>query len=154
MPAMIRFEVFGEVQLERTLERFTGNIGDASPAWEAIADDFLDVEAGQFRSEGGRGSGGWSPLTPRYGAWKATHFPGRPILVREGDLEHSLTHGPEIRIISARRMELGSAVPYGRYHQSGTPRMPRRRPIDLTEADRRRWVRILQRWIVEGRAEA
>ena len=38
-----------------------------------------------FLSQGGT-SGGWSPLEPEYGAWKAANYGPLPILVRTGAL--------------------------------------------------------------------
>lgn len=149
MAVTLRFSVYGEDQINRTLARFEA-ADDATPVWEALADDFLKIERRQFASEGAYGSGGWAPLSPRYAKWKAEHYPGRPILERTGDLVASLTEGPQVRIITPGFMVLGSAVDYGEYHQTGTPRMPRRRPIEFTESTRREWVKTMQRYIVTG----
>lgn len=153
MPVTLTFTFYGDVQLSRTLDRFAENVDDARPAWEAIADRFAHVERRQFRSEGRASSGGWAPLSPRYGAWKARHYPGRPILERDGDLVRSLTRRPfGVEVILPDRMVIGSAVPYGQHHQRGGPNLPRRRPIELTEAERQVWVKVLQRFIVTGEA--
>lgn len=153
MPTTIRFEFFGEAQLNRTLERFALGAADASPAWNALADRFVALERRQFRSEGRAFSGGWSPLSPKYAAWKARHYPGKPILERTGELLRSLTERPlDVEVILPDRMVIGSAVTYGRYHQNGTPRMPQRRPVELSEAERREWVKVIQRFIVTGKA--
>lgn len=151
MPVTLRFEFYGDVQLSRTLARFSENVNDARPAWEAIAQRFMFLERRQFRSEG-RFSGGWAPLSPRYAAWKATHYPGARILHREGDLEESLTNRPfGVEVIEPTFVILGSAVEHGKYHQRGDG-VPRRRPIELTEAERKEWVKVLQRFIVTGSA--
>jgi phage gpG-like protein len=150
MPVTLRFEFYGDVQLARTLDRFATNVADARPAWEAIADRFAHVERRQFATEGRASSGGWAPLSPRYGAWKARNYPGRPILERDGDLKESLTRRPfGVELILEDRMVIGSSVKYGAYHQRGDG-VPRRRPIELTEAERKAWVKILQRFIVTG----
>lgn len=149
----LSFDFYGDTQLDRTLDRFAGGVEDATPAWEAIADRFRHVELRQFRTEGAAFSGGWAPLSPRYAAWKARHYPGKPILQREGDLVRSLTERPfGVEVIMPQRMWIGSDVEHGAYHQHGTPRMPRRRPVELDEAERRLWVQILQRFIVTGQA--
>lgn len=151
MPVLLSFDFYGDVQLERTLDRFAEHTEDATPAWEAIANRFAHVERRQFATEGKHGSGGWAPLSPKYAAWKARHYPGKPILQREGDLVRSLTRRPfGIERIEPQQAWLGSDVPYGAYHQNGAGRLPRRRPIELTEAERRLWVKILQRFIVTG----
>jgi hypothetical protein len=49
----------------------------------------------------------------------------------------------------------GSRIGYGAAHQNpqpGSP-LPRRRPVEFTEAARRRTVKILQRYLVTGIAE-
>lgn len=147
------FSVLGETQIDRTLARFADNIGDASPVWEKLADRFARLERRQFATEGGAYSGGWPALSPKYAAWKERHYPGKPILERSGDLKDSLTRRPfGIEVIEAGHMVLGSDVAYGKYHQAGTDRMPQRRPVELSESERRTWVNLIQRFIVTGKA--
>lgn len=146
----VTFTFFGDVQVDRTLAGLEDRAEDVSEAWEAIADRFLGAEARQFSSEGGYGSAGWSPLSPRYAAWKARHYPGAPILVRTGELRRTLTEGPEVRVIAPHDAWIGSAVPYGRFHQAGDG-VPRRRPVEMPESERREWVRIVQRFLRTGR---
>lgn len=153
MPTRLEFEFFGEVQVNRTLERVALAAEDARPAWEAIANRFVAVERRHFRAEGGdKGSTGkWAPLSPRYAAWKARHYPGKPILERSGELLRSLTVRPlDVEVILPDRMVIGSAVAHGRYHQAGGPNLPRRRPVDLPDAERREWVKVLQRFLITG----
>lgn len=150
MPVRIRFSFYGEEQIDRTLVRFIEAAEDATPVWNVLADRFLVLEGRQFASEGGYASGGWAPLSAAYAAWKAKNYPGKTILRRTDDLWRSLTQGPAIRIIEPRFMVVGSDVDYGEYHQTGTGRMPRRRPIEFTDAERREWVRLIHRWIVTG----
>lgn len=153
MGILLTFDFYGDTQLERTLDRFANNVEDATPAWDAIADRLVHVERRQFASEGKSSSGGWAPLSPKYAAWKAQHYPGQPILQREGHLVRSLTRRPlGIERIEPQEAWLGSAVTYGAYHQRGAGNLPRRRPIELTEDERRTWVKILQRFIVTGQA--
>jgi phage gpG-like protein len=150
VPSRITWQFYGDAQVDRTLERIELAAADASPAFELIAEDFLLAEREQFASEGAAASGGWPALSEGYAAWKAAHFPGQTILRRTDELYRSLTEGPEIRVIEPHLMILGSAVPYGRFHQEGTDRMPQRRPVELTELRRRQWVKMLQRWIITG----
>lgn len=162
MAVSISFDFYGDVQLDRTLDRFAENVDDVSPAWEVIADDFARMEREQFATEGRRASGGWAPLSPPYARWKAIHYPGAKILHRTGDLERSLTQRPfGVEVILPTYMAIGSDVDYGAYHQQGSAfgppspgrgRLPRRRPVELRESDRVKWVKILQRFIVTGSA--
>lgn len=151
MAVRVRFSFYGEAQVDRTLERLTA-VEDMRPAWEALADRFVALEKRQFATEG-LFSGGWAPLSPRYAAWKSRHFPGKPILRRTDDLFNSLTRRPlGVERIEPDVMVIGSDVSYGKHHQTGTPRMPRRRPVELTEAERREWVRTIQKYIITGKA--
>jgi phage gpG-like protein len=151
MPLRLSLEVFGEKVIDRTLADLADRGTDLSPAFEAVADEFIEAERRQFATEGGFGSGGWAPLSPAYGAWKARHYPGKPILQREGDLWRSLTQGPAVRVIKSDYLALGSDVEYGKYHQAGDG-VPRRRPVELPESTRRTMVKLMQRFVVTGRA--
>lgn len=147
-------EVYGDTQFSRELLRFRDRGRDMTPAFQKVADDFLDIGREQFGSQGGR-SGGWKPLTPRYLARKAAQGYDPRILHRTLRLRKSLTMetADTIRRITPDEMFVGSRVPYGIHHQHGAPaaNLSRRRPIELSNADRVRWIKILQRYLVEGR---
>lgn len=73
----------------------------------------------------------WAPLSVKYAAWKAIHYPGQPILVRTGALKASMTQlgAPgNITIITKTGAVFGSSISYGIYHDSDQPRsrLPRR----------------------------
>lgn len=155
MATRIRFEFYGEAQVDRTIVRMIDAAADASPAWEVIANSFQLAERKQFRSEGAYGSGGWAPLSPRYARWKAARAPGAPILELTGDLRRSLTERPfGVEVIQPRYAVFGSDVAYGLFHQRGGSSLPRRRPVELPESLRRRWVKVIQRFLVTGYASA
>lgn len=149
MPVRLTFTVLGDVQVDRTLEAIDERIVDMRPAWEALQARFLRVERRQFESQG-RYSGGWAPLSPRYAAWKARHYPGKTILRRTDDLFRSLTEGPEVAVLEPGYMVLGTAVEYAEYHQQGAGRLPRRRPVELSDYERREWVKVVQSFIRTG----
>lgn len=158
MVARFGFEVSGEVQIARTFSRFADGVEDISDPLEEIADDFFDVEQRLFDSEGATGEhGAWTPLSPRYAAFKARAFPGRKILVAENRMRQSLVTrtGDSVREIEPLELRLGTRIrsprggfPYPAAHQTGTSRMPRRRPIDIAEGDKRNWTRMVQRYLV------
>lgn len=154
MPVRLTFEFYGEAQVDRTLARFEARALDARPAWEVLHAMFLRAETRQFNSQGAYGSGGWPPLSPRYAAWKARHYPGRPILVREGDLRASLTEandGAHIYVAEPHLFITGSSDPVGAYHQAGAGHLPRRRPVEFPESLRRNMAKVVQRFIVTGK---
>jgi phage gpG-like protein len=145
----LRFSFFADTQIDRTLDNFE-RAADMRPVWEALADRFLVLERRQFATEGRTGSAGWAPLSPAYAAWKARRYPGKTILRRTDELFRSLTEGPQVRIVDRVFMVIGSAVEHGRYHQAGGGNLPRRPPVELTEHERREWVRLVQRFLVTG----
>jgi phage gpG-like protein len=154
MPTSFSFEFYGDVQVERTLTTIADHAQDARPAFSAMARRFTTNNVKQFASEGAHASGGWAPLSPAYAAWKARHYPGRKILARTGRLRRSLTRRPfGVERIEAQSMVIGSDVYYGRFHQTGVPEnnLPRRRPVELPENERREWTKIMQRFLLTGR---
>lgn len=149
MPVRLTFAVFGDVQVDRTLEGIEHRGEDLRPAWEHLRGRFLRLERRQFGSEG-KYSGGWSPLSPRYAAWKARHYPGETILRRTDNLWGSLTEGPDVAVLEPHYMILGTSVDYAGYHQRGAGPLPRRRPVELPDSERSEWVKVLQSFIRTG----
>lgn len=147
------FNVEGETQVDRTLARVMDDLEDLRPAWDTLADRFAKVEERQFDTEGRYGGAGWPALSPAYAAWKAAHYPGQPIMVRTGEGRRGLTERPfGVEVIEARSMALGSGTDYLRYHQRGAGNLPQRRVVELPESERREWVKIIQRFVMTGRA--
>ena len=137
---VLKFSIAGQDQVLRTFSRWTDALSDFSPALEKIADDFLELEASQFSSEGKTGSGGWKALSPDYAAWKAVHYPGAKILERDGWLRDSLTVKDApfgVREITPTQAVLGSSLPYAMYHQTGTGSLPGRQLA--LGSDKTRW---------------
>ena len=153
MAARLTLTMEGETQIDRTLARFADAIEDARPLWDVLADRFAASERRQFDSEGAYGSGGWAPLSPAYAAWKARHYPGKPILERTGEAKRGLTVRPfGVEVLLPGSMVVGSGTDYMRYHQRGAGTLPQRRPVELPEGERRDWVKLMQRFILTGRA--
>jgi phage gpG-like protein len=74
--------------------------------------------------------GGWSPLKPRYAAWKATNFPGSSILVQTGKLFRSLSNlNGSPNYIGLSSAEFGTNVEYAKFHQYGTTKMAKRQIV-------------------------
>lgn len=143
----LMLQVDGVTAINRTLTRWRGRLADASPAFDEIGGLFAQIETRRFAQQGP----GWAPLSPAYARAKAALFPGRPILVRTGQLRDSLTQRPfGIDRVGPTFAEFGTNIPYAQYHQHGTPHMPARPPLvtDLAETDKRRMTKIMQRYIV------
>lgn len=139
--------VEGETQLDREFTRFTELVTDLRPLWPGVITEAKQIFAEQFAGEGVGDRGRWKPLATAYAKLKAAKYPGKPILQRTGRLIDSLTGNTADTITRAEpdALTVGTRVFYGRYHQTGTRRMPARRPIDLNEAQRTRLMKVIQR---------
>jgi Phage virion morphogenesis family len=145
----VTFETLGEVQFSRDLLRVGNRGGDMSPVLGSIADDWMDWNQEQFTTEGGRASGGWAALAPSTVKRRGS---AHPILQVSGALMEELTKRSNVLVTdSFAHLSIPDDVEeYGRYHQSGTSRMPQRRPIEFTDMDRRQMVRKLQLFVLRG----
>jgi len=146
-PFVLEFAFDGDVQIMTGLSRFGEYARDLRPAFREISADFKQVTAATFAAQGP----GWPPLNPRYAAWKARHYPGRPLLVRTGALQSAATGGSGyVERLEPLVMQLGVNVRYAHFHQQGTGRMPARKLVDFREdpAVQRRWAKIIQRHLV------
>ena len=152
----LSFDSAGAEPFALLLRRWDHNIRDARPAFEAMARYQLGVNERQFKERGTAETGKWAPLSPAYGRWKARVRPGKPLLVFDGDLKKTMTiPGKGIYIVRPTSMTVGTAVPYAKYHQNGTPTMPARKLIgEPRRTDSREFGKILQRFIVESRVDA
>ena len=164
MAFRISLDIAGVKQVNRALLLSAAAVKDLRPVWEDIYDDFLTSERSVFAAEGNVGSqtremgsggswGPWEPLNVDYAARKQAKGYGSKILVRTGRLRDSLTersHADAVFQPRALGASLGTRVPYAGYHQTGTSRMPAREPIRITEVQARRWMRLIQKFIVES----
>lgn len=151
MGIRLQLVISDHVALDRQLERFSGVGLDLTEPFGAIADSFVAAERRQFASLGAYGGAPWPALSPKYAAWKARRYPGKPILRRTDELFTSLTQGPAVRVIAHDRLVLGSDDEKGAHHARGGGNLPKRDPIGIPEALRREWMSILHRFIVTGR---
>ena len=158
-------------QVERTLAGFQDALADNAPALREIADDFREMVAQQFASEGRAGGTPWPPrhhpsvpsslrrgtappLFPsslRRGSAKRGGVKGNtsPLLVRTGALRDSLIGlgAAHVEEMDERSLTLGSRLPYAIFHQLGTRHMPARPIIVLSEARSNKWTEIVRRAI-------
>lgn len=153
------FEVDGDKLIDRELLRLGNRAIDARPAFVAIADLMISETGEQFASEGRHASGGWKPLKEATLDRKRRKGLRLEILQETGALLSSLTQlgdGNMVLQIQSDSLTYGSKLPYAGAHQNprpGSP-LPRRRPLEFTEATKRRMVKIIQRYVVTGLAPA
>jgi len=150
MPFTLTFEIAGEEQIKRSFSRFADNVSNATEPFKEISEDFKKIEQKQFDSEGSYGGQGWAKLSTNYAEWKAKNYPGAKILVQSGLMKGSLMgENPYyLENIQPLYMEVGTRIPWAIYHQTGGGKLPQRKIINLTEADKTRWVKIFQAWLV------
>lgn len=143
------FDVAGDQQVNRTLSRFNRRVQDASPAFDEMADNLAVWNRRQFDTEGRSGSGGWRKLARKTLQAKRRKGITPRILVASGRLRDDLTRRPfGVERIGRQEMTVGTDRKYARFHQRGTATMPKRPPMELTEANRRQLTKILQKYLV------
>lgn len=133
---MISITWHGVEQFNAAIDELAAKFGDLRFMWPRIAARFYAIETEQFRSQGRATP--WAPLTAGYSRWKETHYPGRPILQRFGNLMRSLTSREAPGAIydeQPQHLTIGSNDPTAALMQFGTRYMVARPPIDLTAAD-------------------
>jgi phage gpG-like protein len=82
-----------------------------------------------------QGSGQYPPLSERYAQRKARMKPSAPILVYSGKLKDSIVGvtSDSINIIGDSFLVIGTKLPYAKYLDEGTSKMPARKRLFLTE---------------------
>ena len=155
----ISFDIDGDRELSRKLHGMLGAVSDWTPVWQTIQTDWSATMARKFDTEGAHEAGtdadgnpnpAWAPLSAKYAAWKAKHYPGMKILQRTGELRKASVD-PETTITpTSLRLTVGSA--YALYHQSSEPRsiLPRRAFASLTAKQKSRWVKAFRDRIHEA----
>jgi len=148
---MLIFQGDGITPFTILLDRFSENISNAAPIFDEIANVFASSQAQNFGSGGGF-YGYWAPLTPAYAAWKSARYPGAPILTRTGELRSSMAERPfGIEHIDDKRMVVGTALHYAKYHQGGTENMTARKIVHPpTPSELRQYGNILHRFAFQG----
>lgn len=144
----IEIGLAGDKQVSRQLLRIGDRAVAAAPAFDLMATWLMGLEREQFESEGRRSSGGWAPLAQSTIDAKGGDS---SILFRTGAEMASFTErgDPNQTLwVTDDFLLFGSKLDYPGYQQSGTSRMPQRRPLELTEADRRVPPKILQAYIL------
>jgi hypothetical protein len=115
----------------RALSRFTLMISDLRPFWPLVVPLFIGWMREQFETEGEFAGQHWAALSESYAEQKARKYPGKGILVAEGDLRQAASR-PK-RLATGSTLELtvdwagqkGKEVDLG-WLQEGTARMPAR----------------------------
>ena len=147
--ARLTIELIGKKKVVGILSALTARVKNLKPAFKDVADNFREVEKLTFKA-GGRPSH-WKALSPVYERWKASHHPGKPIMILTGNLKDSLisTGGNHIEKIRRQSLTIGTKDPKGDWHQHGRGNLPVRKVISPKPSDITEWVGIIRSYIVE-----
>jgi phage gpG-like protein len=75
----------------------------------------------------------WTPLSPRYAAWKEVYYPGNQILELTGALARQATGADPHVLAGPNGMTWWVDLPYAAAHQYGTDRLPAREYFGASE---------------------
>lgn len=152
MALQFTFEAYGDKLIKRELLDMGDRSLDVRPAFRLIADDFREYEAARFDS---RGEGTWRPDALTTIAEKVRKHMDPRVLHATLALRNSLTKhlapGSYSRVFT-NFMLFGTSVPYAHFLQTGTRKMPSRKPLGFTEPQKVQAMKRIQRFVVEGGA--
>lgn len=140
MQVRVRLDDAAALRVLEALKGREDRMKHLRPAFDAVADDFLEMQRVRFA-----GGAGWEPLSAAYAVRKARG--GRsPLPLAGGDLEKSMTTQRakfSLRRIGKTHMVVGTRDPVANLHNSGTRgRLPKRKLVVVRAVDRARWGRI------------
>ncbi len=150
MPGHLRisYDVWGDDLVEHNLLGIGDRLENAEPAFHEIADDLRNMERHLFATEDS-----WAPLAESTLAYKRRRGLSSKILQATTEMRRSLTekrHGGGFEIVTPDSLYFGTSISYAHFHKTGTRNMPKRDPLIVEEADRRRWSKLIQRYAIEG----
>jgi len=109
--------VTGDEAYVRKLEQLQLHLADLRNFWGLLVPLVHSWTAAQFDTSGSWGGEIWEPLSPTYAAWKAQHYPGKSILIREGTLRRAASEMR--REQTPRTLVMWIDDPVAGYHQEG-----------------------------------
>lgn len=130
-------DVQGVPQTVKALESVREGIHDfRGVTWLRVRQQFFKTEREIFESEGGASRAGkWAALSSPYKEIKQRKYGNKPILQASGKMYREFTGNPAGVEEKADELTLKFSQPAG-WHKSGTSRMPKRDPVDLTDAQK------------------
>ena len=135
----------------KTLAGVSKRANDLRPWFDKVARALVVSQITNFATQGSL-DGGWPPLSPKYGLWKAANEAGRPTMVSTGKLLASVSSKDKlVQSMTGKTMKLGSDVNYAHFHQSGTKNMPKRKVVVLPESVIDALKKDLSMYVAHGR---
>lgn len=145
VPITIRID--GDVEYSRAFEMSARLAADLSEPLKDAGREIVQAVGRQFESEGVAELGSrWQPLSPAYAAWKEANYPGRPILVRTGEMRAAALDERRALRITPRRLVYTVDSDYAIHHHRGEG-VPSRRFVALSTSTRRNIDRAFAEWL-------
>jgi phage gpG-like protein len=146
----IEIELFGDIAFRHVIENLADRADNMSPAFRQIREQWIHAFEQQFGTEGRRSGNPWKQLSIATASKRGS---AHPILFDRGNLFDDIIDENAFFVQDDGITFVGSgyAREIGGYHQSGTSRMPRRPIVDLTLADERESIRIIDEHLVPPR---
>lgn len=142
----LRVEAVGDTIVRRHLLAMADRTADASPAMGSIIDALYDAARQQFDTQGAYGGTPWPANADTTVERKAREGLDPRILHATLDLRQSLTEegGENIAIATHDGVVFGTTVPHAAFLRERYPM------VRVPERERRNWVKIVQKWIIDG----
>lgn len=125
----VALEVKGDAQVKRSLVAVGLGVRDLRSAMNEVGRGAVKTFSGPvFTSRGQFIGESWPRLSDDYAARKAKKYPGRPVLVRTGEMQGGFKYES-----TGMSVTIYNPVPHFIYHQSTAPRtkIPRRAMIGI-----------------------
>lgn len=135
----LNVEISGDQEVIKRLKRTADGILDLRAPLKEATTYLKRYYAGvSFASRGSVFGERWPRLNPAYEVQKLKKWGSRPMLVASGKMQAGFDD--EVKLQSAR---VFNPVPYFKYHQTGTNRMPKRAMIGVNDTIEREVNRIV-----------
>jgi phage gpG-like protein len=147
-------DVKGLREARETLQAMRTRAHDLTPAWQELITWWAATNVEQFASRGRRWRTPWAPLRPTTLAQKRRQgFMSDP-LARTTRMREELTRRPlGAEHITHDQMDVGTDLPYAKFHQRGAPRahLPRRPLVNARAVAAEGTAgSVVLTWIVDG----
>jgi hypothetical protein len=142
----LHVEALGDEVVARHLLAMSGRATNAAPAMIGVIAGLYNIAERQFESQGGYGGTPWPPLADTTVERKAREGLDPRILHATLDLRESLTEpgGANIAVPLRDGVIFGTTIDYAQFLKDRWPM------VVPTESDKRSWVKVVQKWIIDG----
>lgn len=93
----------------------------------------------------------WAELSAKYFEQKQKKYPGKPTLKATGEMFDSLVGSTNktVQILDSKRLVFGTIIPYAKFHQMGTDKMPERPFLGFRDEQRKEIARRIGLYLKE-----